>query len=264
MTTAGPAVSSPRPGERKEPRADDPAEPDRGQLPQPDAALQGPVGRVRSAAGRTPDGARSEAPSRASPSPLPARARKPRPATGLARLRAGVRVRRMSQLSDLGPVTGVFRRKPIDDTRTAAWNGSGLWQLTAIGIGGDHRRRHLRAGRRGGERDAGPAVLHLVPDRRRGQRRGRAVLRRVRRDDPEGRLGLHLRLRGAGRVRGLVHRLGPAARVHRDRGGRRDRHLRLLRVPARRLGVDLPAWMLGAPGTGDGHGSTCSRCCSAC
>ena len=30
------------------------------------------------------------------------------------------------------------------------------------------------------------------------------------------------------------------------------------------LGVDLPAWMLGAPGTGAGTGWTSSPRCSAC
>ncbi len=145
---------------------------------------------------------------------------------------------------------GILRRKPIEHfEETEVSEGPrldrspGLWQLTAIGVGGiigagtgglgvsprqaQHPRRH------GGQRDGGARRAGLVPHRRSGERLRRAVVRRVRRADPEGGVGVHVRLCGARRVRGLVHRLGPAAGVHGDRGGGRDRHLGVLRLPGR-------------------------------
>ncbi|CAK7286765.1 hypothetical protein SGPA1_41025 [Streptomyces misionensis JCM 4497] len=104
-----------------------------------------------------------------------------------------------------------------------------------------HRCRDLHARRHGGQRHGRPRGAGVLPDRGRGERVRGTVLRRVRGADPEGWLGVHLRLRGARRVRGLVHRLGPAARVHGDRGGRRDRHLRLLRLPRRTDGGEAAA-----------------------
>ena len=77
--------------------------------------------------------------------------------------------------------------------------------------------------------NAGPAIVHLVPHRRRRLRAGRAVLRRVRLHRPGRRLRVHLLLRHPRRVRRLDHRLGPAARA----GPRRRRGVaRLVGVPA--------------------------------
>ncbi len=62
----------------------------------------------------------------------------------------------------------------------------------------------------------------LVRDRRARRGRDRPLLRGARVDDPGGGQHLLLRLRGLRRLRRLVHRLGPAARVPvRGRDGRR-------------------------------------------
>ena len=109
------------------------------------------------------------------------------------------------------PVAALARGSPADGARHR----------------GNHRRRHLLVGRVGGGGRLGPrrrgarrrAVLR--PDGRR-LRVCRAVLCRVRRDGARLRLGVHLRVRHAGRGRRLDHRLGPDPRVrHRQRGGGR-------------------------------------------
>ncbi len=67
---------------------------------------------------------------------------------------------------------------------------------------------------------AGPSLDALVRPHRRRLRVHRALLRRVRLDGADLRLGLHLRLRDPGRARRLDHRLGPD---HRVRGRQRRR-----------------------------------------
>ena len=94
-----------------------------------------------------------------------------------------------------------------------------------------HRRRPVRRARRG----------HLVPPRRHRRRPHGDLLRGARGDDPDRRLDLLLRLRGLRRLPGLVHRLGPAARVPvRGLDGRR-RLGRLRGQPARHARHPRPA-----------------------
>ena len=77
-----------------------------------------------------------------------------------------------------------------------------------------HRRRHLRADRARPPRSTpGPRIVALVRARRARLPLRRALLRRVRVDDPGGGQRVHLRLRHAGRAGGLDHRLGPDPRV---------------------------------------------------
>ena len=167
-----------------------------------------------------------------------------------------------SPMSQATSRSAFLRRKPIDEVEPetgAVWNArSGCWQLTAIGVGGIIGAGIFSLAGAVANETAGPGRRHLVPGRGHRERRRRLLLRRVRRADPEGRLGLHLRLRGARRVRRLVHRLGPAAGVHRDRRGGRDRHLRLLQRSARlpRAGaaaVDARGAGHRARGRGAGH-----------
>ena len=84
-----------------------------------------------------------------------------------------------------------------------------------------HRRRPVRAHRRGRRRTtpARRSTLGLHRRRRRLRVR-RPLLRRVRLDDPDRRQRLHLLVRDDGRAGRLDHRLGPGPRV---RGRRRDR-----------------------------------------
>ena len=104
-----------------------------------------------------------------------------------------------------------------------------------------HRHRHLRAHRRRRPRQDGPGAHVLL--RGRGARlhlRG-PVLRRVRLHGAGGRIGLHLRLRHAGRAVRLDHRLGPHPRIRR---GLHDRRPRLVQElpghPRRSSGVHVP------------------------
>ena len=75
---------------------------------------------------------------------------------------------------------------------------------------------------------AGPGADALVRGRRARLRLRRAVLRRVRLHGARGRLGLHLRLRHAGRAVRLDHRLGPDPRVRGRLGHRGPRLVALL------------------------------------
>ena len=96
-----------------------------------------------------------------------------------------------------------------------------------------HRRRHLRARRTAGSderRAGGGAVVH---PRRHRQRGGRIVLRGIRRTDSSHRQRLHLWLCRARRRRGVVHRLGPAARIRIDRRRGRERMVGLRAQSAR-------------------------------
>ncbi len=100
------------------------------------------------------------------------------------------------------PVNALLRRKPIDEIEPRS-KGSGLQrtlglrQLTAIGVGGIIGAGIFSLAGAVANETAGPAVVHLVPHRGHRQRGGRVLLRRVRRADPAGGLGLHLRVRGA-------------------------------------------------------------------
>src|ERR1051325_8261707 len=115
-----------------------------------------------------------------------------------------------------------------------------------------HRHRHFRPHRNRRARQGGPGAHALVRDRRRGVRSGGALLRGVRLHGARCRLGIHLRLRDAGRVVRLDHRLGSGFGIHdrrRDRSARLvalfsglHRHLRFpLAARADELAVRLPA-----------------------
>ncbi len=99
------------------------------------------------------------------------------------------------------------------------------------GSGRDHRSGNLRPLGSGSAlcRARADAVVRHI---RAGVRVCGAVLRGIRRFDPAGRQRVHLRLRGAGRVGGVDHRLGPDAGI---RHGREHRLFRLVeplhRVP---------------------------------
>ena len=88
---------------------------------------------------------------------------------------------------------------------------------------------------------AGPAIVYSFLLAGTRLRLRRALLRRVRRDDPDRRLGVHLRLRHHGRVRRLDHRVGPDPRVplRRLHGG--GGLVGLLRVAAQGHGHQPPA-----------------------
>ena len=74
---------------------------------------------------------------------------------------------------------------------------------------------------------AGPGYRAVVHPVGRSMRLRRTLLRRIRLADPDRRLGLHLRLRDAGRDLRLDHRLGPDPGIRLRRG---DRRLRLERL----------------------------------
>ena len=87
----------------------------------------------------------------------------------------------------------------------------------------DHRHRHLRPDRRGGGGARRPAIVLSMVLAGIASALRRPLLRRVRVDGADRRLGLHLRLRDARRVHRLDHRLGPDPRVRARRGDRRGR-----------------------------------------
>jgi hypothetical protein len=97
---------------------------------------------------------------------------------------------------------GIFRRKPIEDIEQAESGGLartlGLWQLTAIGVGGIIGAGVFSLVGAVANETAGPAVLisFLIAGRR--ERRCRLLLRRVRRPDPACRFGVHVRLPRSG------------------------------------------------------------------
>ncbi len=93
-----------------------------------------------------------------------------------------------------------------------------------------HRRhRHFRADRHR-RADRRPGADGVVRHRRHRLRLCRAVLRRVRLDDPGRRLHLYLQLRHAGRTGRVDHRLGPAARIRAGHVGGVGRLVGLLPV----------------------------------
>ena len=143
----------------------------------------------------------------------------------------------------------LFLRKSVQDCEDDILERGGLkrslgkWHLTALGVGatigagifattgtaivGDP----LRPG-------AGPGDRALVPAHRAHLRLRGALLRRVRGDGADLGLGVHLRLRLAGRAGGLDHRLGPDHRVRGGQHRRGDRVVGLLpraAEPLRRL-----------------------------
>ena len=77
---------------------------------------------------------------------------------------------------------------------------------------------------------AGPAIVLSMVLAGVASASGGPLLRGVRVDRADRRLGLHLRLRHAGRVRRLDHRLGPDPRVRARRGHRRGGLVGLRRV----------------------------------
>ena len=81
---------------------------------------------------------------------------------------------------------------------------------------------------------AGPAIVMSYVAAGLGLRLRRALLRRVRVDDPDRRQRLHLRVCHARRVVGLDDRLGPDPRVRRRLDDRRDRMERLHAAAAAR------------------------------
>ena len=111
---------------------------------------------------------------------------------------------------------------------------------------GDHRDGDLRPDRRGGGNGRGTCDHAVVRLRRDRVLPGGVVLRGVRVDRADRRIGLHVLLRQPRRARRLDHRLGPDARAGPRRGDRRVRLVAVLpgrpdlgavaRAPA---GVDL-------------------------
>ena len=134
-------------------------------------------------------------------------------------------------MTEAGLRAAFLRRKPIDDIESEGGGLErtlGLWQLTAIGIGGIIGAGIFSLAGAVANEKAGPAVVisFLIA----GVASAAAVfsyaefaglIPRGARPTPTA--------TWCWGVRGLVHRLGPAAGVHRDRLRRRHRHLRLLR-----------------------------------
>jgi APA family basic amino acid/polyamine antiporter len=159
----------------------------------------------------------------------------------------------MSQLSDRAP-SGVFRRKPIDNTTDGSLERSiGLWQLTAIGLGAIIGAGIFALAGPVAKTTAGPAVSlsfllagfasacaalsyaefgGLIPQAGSAYTYGYAVLGEV----VGWFIGWDLLLEYTAIV--AVVAIGVS------------QYISFLLVA---LGLDLPTWMLGAPGTGDGH-----------
>ena len=159
----------------------------------------------------------------------------------------------MSQSS--GPaVTGIFRRKPITDTTDGSLERSiGLWQLTAIGLGAIIGAGIFALAGPVAKADAGPAVSlsfllagfasacaalsyaefgGLIPQAGSAYTYGYAVLGEV----VGWFIGWDLLLEYTAIV--AVVAIGVSQYIS-------------FLITA--LGIDLPAWMLGAPGSGGGH-----------
>ncbi|AHH95039.1 amino acid permease [Kutzneria viridogrisea] len=153
--------------------------------------------------------------------------------------------------------TGVFRRKPIDqitnDSESGLQRSLGLWQLTAIGVGGIIGAGIFALAGAVANKTAGPAVLisfliagiasaaaafsyaefaGLIPKAGSAYTYGYAVLGEV----VGWFIGWDLLLEYTAIV--AVVAIGISGYFGFLLG---------------QLGIHLPAWMLGAPGTGDGH-----------
>ncbi len=159
----------------------------------------------------------------------------------------------MSQSTGQG-VSGMFRRKPIDgETDDSLDRSIGLWQLTAIGLGAIIGAGIFALAGPVAKADAGPAVSlsfllagfasacaalsyaefgGLIPQAGSAYTYGYAVLGEV----VGWFIGWDLLLEYTAIV--AVVAIGVS------------QYISFLLVA---LGVDLPAWMLGAPGSGDGH-----------
>ena len=100
------------------------------------------------------------------------------------------------------PGPAVLRRKPIDDIEPESSGGGlqrtlGLRQLTAIGIPGIIGAGIFSLAGAEAHETAGPAVVLSFLIAGVASAAAAFLLSGVRRADPQGRLGLHLRLRGA-------------------------------------------------------------------
>jgi APA family basic amino acid/polyamine antiporter len=156
-----------------------------------------------------------------------------------------------------GRGSGIFRRKPVDDitdeTETDLTRSLGLWQLTAIGVGGIIGAGIFALAGAVANETAGPAVLisflvagvasaaaalsyaefaGMIPKAGSAYTYGYAVLGEV----VGWFIGWDLLLEYTAIV--SVVAIGISGYFSFLMGG---------------LGVDLPNWMLGAPGTGNGH-----------
>jgi APA family basic amino acid/polyamine antiporter len=156
-----------------------------------------------------------------------------------------------------GGGTGVFRRKPVgdieDETRTDLTRTLGLWQLTAIGVGGIIGAGIFSLAGAVAHETAGPAVLisfliagiasaaaalsyaefaGMIPKAGSAYTYGYVVLGEI----VGWFIGWDLLLEYTAIV--AVVAIGISG------------YFAFLMAE---LGVNLPAWMLGAPGTGDGH-----------
>nr|WP_296073161.1 amino acid permease [uncultured Actinoplanes sp.] len=156
-----------------------------------------------------------------------------------------------------GSGSGIFRRKPVeditDDTETHLTRSLGLWQLTAIGVGGIIGAGIFALAGAVANETAGPAVLisflvagvasaaaalsyaefaGMIPKAGSAYTYGYAVLGEV----VGWFIGWDLLLEYTAIV--SVVAIGISGYFSFLMG---------------ELGVDLPAWMLGAPGTGNGH-----------
>ncbi|CAN5657859.1 amino acid permease [soil metagenome] len=153
-----------------------------------------------------------------------------------------------------GPVSGIFRRKPISSEVDATLERSiGLWQLTAIGLGAIIGAGIFALAGPVAKADAGPAVSlsfllagfasacaalsyaefgGLIPQAGSAYTYGYAVLGEV----VGWFIGWDLLLEYTAIV--AVVAIGVSQYIS-------------FLITA--IGLDLPAWMLGAPGSGDGH-----------
>jgi APA family basic amino acid/polyamine antiporter len=163
----------------------------------------------------------------------------------------------MTSTPEFGRGSGVFRRKPIEDIsderETDLSRSLGLWQLTAIGVGGIIGAGIFALAGAVANKTAGPAVLisflvagiasaaaalsyaefaGMIPKAGSAYTYGYAVLGEI----VGWFIGWDLLLEYTAIV--SVVAIGISGYFGFLMG---------------ELGVDLPAWMLGAPGTGDGH-----------
>ena len=161
----------------------------------------------------------------------------------------------------------LFRRKPIADCEHDIAERSGLqralskWHLTAFGVGATIGAGIFATtgtaivGESAPAPGAGAGPHHPLL-RAHGVACGFAALcyAEFAAMVPHRRLGVHLRLRLAGRVRGLDHRVGPDRRVRGGQHRRGDRVERLLPEFAPYRVRHSPAWLA------DRHGYRTCRC----
>ena len=163
----------------------------------------------------------------------------------------------MTATPRFGQGTGIFRRKPVEDiadeTKTDLTRTLGLWQLTAIGVGGIIGAGIFALAGAVANETAGPAVIisflvagiasaaaalsyaefaGMIPKAGSAYTYGYVVLGEV----VGWFIGWDLLLEYTAIV--SVVAIGISG---------------YFSFLMEQLGLDLPAWMLGAPGTGDGH-----------